>query len=479
MPSPLFADRPAARLPERDTLDAMIGRARRLRGDLDSMCRDAVAVDEDDPQQRWQRALWELAAHHLDDLGARLGQLREGPPPPAPDVVGRLAGAADGALAGEDRGPWSGRAGSAEWNLLDDGVAWSAELYEIFGRDVAAGPLSLDELPTVLVPEDQPLLTSMVTNCLIDGKPMDGEFRIRRPDGGTRTLHALGEPVLDPEGRTISLWAVLRDVSALTDSRRRVVRTRDSLHRQDDLARTEHRIAVELHEAVLPSRHGSPEPAPDAAHVMEVATHLLPSRVCGPAGGDWYDAMTLPDGRTLLTIGSLAGRGIPAASAMAMVLGALRGMAVAGIEPGALLTHLNQLLQASVQPALRSALCGLFDPSTGLLTWAQAEHPTPLLFRGGSGIPLPPPDGVLLGAVPRTAYGQETVRLLPGDVLLLRTDGVSPAAGRDAAPGELLRLAPRMARSRTAAECVRTVAEEFGGDARPVEGCVLIARITG
>ncbi|MGW2841755.1 PP2C family protein-serine/threonine phosphatase [Streptomyces sp. NPDC001493] len=471
MPSPLFADRPAVRPSERDAVDAMINRARRLRGDLDSVCRAAVVIDEDDPHQRWQRALCELAAHHLDDLGARLGQLREGPPAQAPDAV----------PADEELGPLSGRAGSAEWNLLDDGVEWSAELYEIFGRDVDAGPLSLDELPTVLVPEDQPLLTSMVTNCLIDGKPMDGEFRIRRPDGGTRTLHAMGEPVLDPEGRTVSLWAVLRDVSALSDSRQLEVRTRDSLHRQDDIARTERRIAVELHQAVLPSPHDSLGPVrAGSGAAMDVAARLLPSRACGPATGtDWYDAMTLPDGRTLLTVGSLTGHGIPAASSMAMVLGALRGMAVAGIEPRALLTHLNQLLQASVQPTLGSALCGLFDPSANLLTWAQAGHPAPLLFRGGSGAPLPPPDGVLLGAVPGIAYGQETARLLPGDVLLLRTDGPTPAADRGAAPDKLLGLAPRFSRSRTAAECVRTVAEEFGGDDRPVEGCVLVARIAG
>ncbi|MGW2280271.1 PP2C family protein-serine/threonine phosphatase [Streptomyces sp. NPDC001770] len=470
MPSPLFADRPAVRPSERDAVDAMINRARRLRGDLDSVCRAAAVIDEDDPHQRWQRALCELAAHHLDDLGARLGQLREGPPAPAPDTV----------PADEELGPLSGRAGSAEWNLLDDGVVWSAELYEIFGRDVDAGPLSLDELPTVLVPEDQPLLTSMVTNCLIDGKPMDGEFRIRRPDGRTRTLHAMGEPVLDPEGRTVSLWAVLRDVSALSDRRQLEVRTRDSLHRQDDIARTERRIEVELHQAVLPSPHGSLGPVcGGSGAVMDIAARLLPSRAHGPTGTDWYDAMALPDGRTLLTIGSLTGRGIPAASSMAMVLGALRGMAVAGIEPRALLTHLNQLLQASVQPALGSALCGLFDPSAGLLTWAQAGHPAPLLFRGSSGAPLPPPDGVLLGAAPGIAYGQETARLLPGDVLLLRTGGLAPAADRGAAPEKLLGLAPRFSRSRTAAECVTAVAEEFGGDDRPVEGCVLVARIAG
>ncbi|CAM5696474.1 hypothetical protein SCALM49S_08225 [Streptomyces californicus] len=87
--------------------------------------------------------------------------------------------------------------------------------------------------------------------------------------------------------------------------------------------------------------------------------------------------MELPDGRTLLTVGDLTGSGVPATSAMAMMLGALRGMAVAGIEPGALMGHLNQVLETSVQPTLGSALCCRFDPATSLLSWAQAGHPAP------------------------------------------------------------------------------------------------------
>lgn len=76
MPSHLSADRPAPQPPERDTVDALINRTLRLRGDVDAVRRDTVLIDEEDPQLRWQRALCDLAVHHLDDLGAHLGQLR-------------------------------------------------------------------------------------------------------------------------------------------------------------------------------------------------------------------------------------------------------------------------------------------------------------------------------------------------------------------------------------------------------------------
>ncbi len=474
MPSPLFADRPAPQLPAHDAVDDLIHRTRRLRGDVDAVRRDADVFDEDDPQLRWQRALCELAVHHLDDLDEHLGQLRAGlPGPRAEDSAPRDDEEPDGARSGS----LLNRVGSAEWNLLTDECSWSEELYEIFGRPPGSAPLSLDDLPSVLLPEDQPVLTTMVTGCLVDGRPMDGEFRITRPDGDTRTLHMTGEPVLDAEGCTASMWAVLRDVSELRRGEQAVSRSRASVRRAEHIERTEHRMAVELQETVLPPWRGSLRLPPQGPGALDIAAHYLPSASSGLIGGDWYDAMELPDGRTLLTVGDLTGHGIPATSAMAMMLGALRGMAVAGIEPGALMGHLNQLLETSIQPALGSALCCRFDPENSLLSWAQAGHPAPLLCRGGSGRLLPPPDGMLLGAAPRTVFEQDEVRLFPGDVLVLHTDGLTRRDDRGAGPEALLALAPRFAEARTAQECVRSVVEEFGGTERLDDACVLIARI--
>ncbi|MFB6507661.1 PP2C family protein-serine/threonine phosphatase [Streptomyces sp. NPDC002466] len=479
MPSPLSADRPAPHPPEHDAVATLIDRTRRLRGDVDAVRRDTVPVDEEDPQARWQRALCDLAVSHLDNLGTHLGQLRDGLRPPVPEQSRSTPPQDTAARPAEKprQGSLIGRVGSAEWNLLTDEVSWSEELFQIFGRSPEAGPLSLDELPSVLVPEDQPLLTALVTGCLVDGKPIDGEFRIVRPDRRTRTLHMMGEPVLDTDGCTASMWAVLRDVSELRRSQQTVRRSHDTLRRRQDRARTEHRMAVELQQAVLPPWRGSSRSPSRGAGALDVAAHYLPSESSSLIGGDWYDALDLPDGRTVLTVGDLTGHGIPATSAMAMLLGALRGMAVAGIEPGALMGHLNQLLETSAQPALGSAVCCRFDPATGALAWAQAGHPAPLLFRAGQGRPLPPPDGVLLGAASGVTYEQDEVHLLPGDVLVLHTDGLNGHDGRGADPDALLALAPRFARAGSAQECLRTVLTEFGGTERLDDACVLIARL--
>ncbi|MBI0384241.1 PAS domain-containing protein, partial [Streptomyces albiflaviniger] len=242
MPSPRSADHPAASPPQRDTVDALISQTQRLRGGLDAVRRDTVADlgGTDDAQVRWQRALCELAVHQLDDLGRHLDELREGLPADAAETVeapgtvepsgtiepsetvgptdpeaDTTADATAGAPAGSEaadhaptgRGSLVSRVGSAEWNLLTDEVTWSDELCRIFGRDPGDGGLTLDELPSWVFSEDQPILTAMVTDCLVDGKPIDGEFRVVREDEVVRTVHMAGEPVLDSDGSTASMWA--------------------------------------------------------------------------------------------------------------------------------------------------------------------------------------------------------------------------------------------------------------------------------
>ncbi|WP_423832743.1 PP2C family protein-serine/threonine phosphatase [Streptomyces manipurensis] len=473
MPSHLFADRPA-QPPEPGSVDALISQTRRLRGDVDAVRRDTV-VDDDDAQGRWQRALCDLAVHHLDDLREHLGQLKEGLPP-APEPVDFPQPAPETVPEAQTR------VGSAEWNLLTDEVIWSDELFQIFGRSPESGALPLDELGSTLFSEDQPLLTAWVTACLVDGRPIDGEFRIVRADGRVRTLHMRGEPVLDSDGCAASMWAVLRDVSELRRSQRAVRESRDSLQRRLEIAQTEHRLAVELQEAVLPPWRGSLRFPHSDAGSLDVAAHYLPSATSALIGGDWYDALELPDGSSMLTVGDLTGHGVTATSGMAMMLGALRGMAMAGIEPGPLMGWLNQLLEASVQPALGSAVCCRYDPARRTLSWAQAGHPAPLLFRRGTGRSLTPPEGVLLGATTGASYGQAEEQLQAGDLLVLHTDGLTPRSiefSRTDGTERLLAMAPRLSAARSAQDCVRLVVEEFADGEREDDACVLVARVGG
>jgi PAS domain-containing protein len=463
MPPHLFADRPAAQPPGRGSVDALLSQTRRLRGDVDAVRRDAQG-DGSDPRERWQRALCDLALHQLDDVDQHLAQLRDVPPSGAAPV-------------GSRPGSLLTRVGTAEWNLLTDEADWSAELYRILGRDPATAPLTLDELPSLVLDEDRGKLTEMVTHCLVDARPIDGEFRVARPGGGTRTVHMMGEPVLDADGSTVSMWAVLRDVSELRRSQAAVSETRDSLTRHRPAGRAGHRPAAGPREAV-PSWHGSLRLPRRGPRPLDVAVHPLPAPARPLIGAGWYDALELPDGDVLFSLGDLTGHGVGVTPDMTMLLGAVRGMAMAGTRPGQLMAWLNQLVDTTEEPALGSAVCCRYRPGTRTLVWAQAGHPAPLLFRDGTGRVLGAPEGVLLGATAGAVYGQAEETLRAGDLLLLHTGGLLSGHSGTQTVGPLLALAPRLSEGRTAQDCVRTVVEEFGAHEREDAACVLVVRVS-
>ncbi|WP_077799127.1 PAS domain-containing protein [Streptomyces sp. JHA26] len=442
MSSPLSADRPAAQPPGGGPVEALISQTRRLRGDVDAV-RRGTRHDAADPRGRWQRALCDLALHQLTDVDEHLAQLRDGPDP-APRTGSLLS-----------------RVGSAEWNLLTDEADWSGELFRILGLDPATAPLSLDELPSLVLAEDRPKLTAMVTDCLVDARPVDGEFRVVHPDGTVRTVHMMGEPVLDADGSTASMWAVLRDVGELRRSQRVVSETRDSLHRHPRDADGGRRAVVEPQEAVPPPWHALLRFPDRGRPGLDLAAGCPAAPVGAPRGGGWYDACPLAGDETLLSVGALAGTDTDVASAPALVIGALRGLATGGTRIGELPDRLTGLLESTTLPPVHAAVyCG-YRPGTRTLTWAHARGPAPLLFRDGTGRELD--------------EGAET-RLEAGDLLLLHTGGLAPTALH-----RLLALAPRLTGARSARDGVRLATEALGGPGpagRPDGACVLVARVT-
>ncbi|MEV6883805.1 PAS domain-containing protein [Streptomyces sp. NPDC051135] len=445
MSSHLSADHPAAQPPGNGPVEALISQTRRLRGDVDAVRRGS-RDDAADPRGRWQRALYDLALHQLTDLDAHLAQLRDGPAPsPRP-------------------GSLLSRVGSAEWNLLTDEAEWSGELFPILGRDPASAPLSLDELPSLVLTEDRPKLTAMVTDCLVDARPIDGEFRVVHPDGAVRTVHMMGEPVLDADGSTASMWAVLRDVSELRRSQRAVSETRDGLR---------HPPPPPWHALLRFPDEG--RPGLDLA-----AAHLSPTAQRSPYGG-WYDACPLADGdETLLTVGDLEAPGTEA-HGPAVLIGALRGLALAGGPPARLRDRLTGLIGATALPPVRAALyCG-YRPGTRTLSWAHTAGSAPLLFRGGTGHVLSGQDRTAAQDVSSTQdvssaqdrpSGHTEAALEAGDLLLLHTGALEPEAVE-----HLLALAPDLTGAESAHRAMAIVTRELGELPGRRDACLLVARI--
>jgi serine phosphatase RsbU (regulator of sigma subunit) len=190
----------------------------------------------------------------------------------------------------------------------------------------------------------------------------------------------------------------------------------------------EQRLAEELRQIILPL-----PTEPFTLPGLQVAVRYLPAEHGVPVGGDWYHATALADGTVILAVGDVAGHGIPAAATMAELRHALAALIVTTTtDPAELLGYLNRVLcgREGEQPRTATAVVARFDCATGLLIWAQAGHPAPLLVHRGEVSELPRPHGMLLGADVRSTYTTGALALTCDDTLLLFTDGlIEPRGG--------------------------------------------------
>jgi GAF domain-containing protein/anti-sigma regulatory factor (Ser/Thr protein kinase) len=113
-------------------------------------------------------------------------------------------------------------------------------------------------------------------------------------------------------------------------------------------------------------------------------------------GGDWYDALRLSDGRIVVSIGDVAGSGLPAAVIMSSMRQVIRGVAQVYADPIAMLDAADRTLKTEYPDTFVTAFVGVLDPVTRTLTHASAGHPPPFLRDtdgtvtplGTSGLPL-------------------------------------------------------------------------------------------
>lgn len=190
----------------------------------------------------------------------------------------------------------------------------------------------------------------------------------------------------------------------------------------------EHELAAGLQTAMLPGR------LPDAPG-LSLATRYRPTRARGSIGGDWYDALTLPDGRIAAVIGDVQGHDVTAAAIMGQLRVALRAYAAEGHPPTTVMARTSVFLTELATDRFATCLIALLDPRTGMTSIVRAGHPEPLVRRSdGSSAWIDIPGGLPLGLAAQDALpvypASETV-LEPGSTLVLCTDGLVEARAED------------------------------------------------
>jgi len=176
--------------------------------------------------------------------------------------------------------------------------------------------------------------------------------------------------------------------------------------------------------------------------VPETRTLRL-TAICQPArmvSGDYYDYLCLDARRLALSMGDVAGKGISAALLMATLQSSLRAQLRGTMEMAApsgatarlreystaqLVSELNRHLYTFTAPEKYATFwLGIYDDETGVLTYTNAGHLPPVLFRNGRATNLDV-NGTIVGAFPFSTYEESRIQLQSGDLLACFTDGIT------------------------------------------------------
>lgn len=184
----------------------------------------------------------------------------------------------------------------------------------------------------------------------------------------------------------------------------------------------QHDIAQTLQHALLPS-------ALPRVNGIESSALYKAGEQGVEIGGDWYDLIDVGEGKLLLVMGDVSGRGLPAATTMASLRYAIQAYALQNDPPPVILTKLSRLVSVADGGQLATVLCVLIDVEGRHLTFSNAGHLPPLLLSNGSGDYLESQIGLPIGVEADAIYSSTTVAVPPQATVLAFTDGLVERRG--------------------------------------------------
>ncbi|WTP99316.1 SpoIIE family protein phosphatase [Streptomyces anulatus] len=237
-----------------------------------------------------------------------------------------------------------------------------------------------------------------------------------------------GEPLLirttvfDARDRRAYEQELLRGRQAAEEAARQAKAAREQA--EADRERLQEALAA-LQQSLLPSQLPAVPGLEASSYYHTASPDLL--------GGDFYDLFPLDADRWGFFLGDVCGKGPQAAAVTSLTRYTLRATALHDADPVTVLTTLNTVLHeryASGDTRYCTAIFGVLEPADGHISvhLASGGHPSALVQRAdGSAHYLPTPGGLLIGVLPDAPFAAARTRLLPGDTLLLYTDGLTEA----------------------------------------------------
>ena len=159
------------------------------------------------------------------------------------------------------------------------------------------------------------------------------------------------------------------------------------------------------------------------------------SRPANTVGGDFYDILPLEDGRLIVALGDVAGKGSPAALLMALLLAMLRTLVDEQLEPADLAARLNvQVCRQAPGTRFITLFLAFYQPLTGEMTYINAGHTQPLLLGRNRKAERLTEGGIALGMFEHSTYQTGHVLIQPDELLAVYSDGITEAENPNGQP---------------------------------------------
>jgi predicted ester cyclase len=259
--------------------------------------------------------------------------------------------------------------------------------------------------------EEQIAEGDTVVTKYIERSVIRGEFAGLPPTGTEEMFEGIYIHRVS-DGKIVEEWSQANTLHTTLERLEQETRERERV--EQDL-----RVARSIQQASLPKEVPTLEG-------WQISPYYQPAR---EVGGDFYDFHLLSEGRAGLAVGDATGKGVPAALVMSTTCGMLQlaTQASDSSSPGEVLAQVNEALLARIPPNMFvTCFYGVLDPRSGSLSYANAGHDIPYLWRGGDAEELRA-RGMPLGLMPGMGYEEKEVVLGEGESALLYTDGLVEA----------------------------------------------------
>lgn len=158
---------------------------------------------------------------------------------------------------------------------------------------------------------------------------------------------------------------------------------------------------------------------------FDIASKSFPAK---EVGGDYYDFISIDENNTVICLGDISGKGMPAALLAANLQATLRGLAQFSSSTGECLTRANKLLYRCTDMQMHATLFyGILDASKNIFHFSNAGHNPPFLIHSDKKVIRLIKGGIVLGFMEDFRIEEDSVNLKKGDTIIIYSDGITEA----------------------------------------------------